>query len=247
MKINAEGVHGTRGGPYRDGDWGGATCKDRAVYLFISDRVGTEFVLPALAAKARTARRLDGGPLRFKADRSGLRLTMPDRKGSRPVFLCVKLELDRAAVDLPVVDAQANLATSARITPSSVRSGWGVEGLFDNLGDTGWDPDGDDLASSLDFDLGEVQPVGGMSFSQRTQRLGWHQYFRYELKARDSESEPWQSVYKGHSCLGGVPVLELNPVKARYLRLEMVKPRKTVPVELAELHIFAPLAGAGGQ
>jgi hypothetical protein len=30
MKANAEGIHGTRGGPYRDGDWGGATCRDRS-------------------------------------------------------------------------------------------------------------------------------------------------------------------------------------------------------------------------
>ena len=80
-----------------------------------------------------------------------------------------------------------------------------------------------------------------MSFSQRTQRLGWHQYFRYELKARNSDTDSWQSVYQGHSCLGGVPVIELSPVQARYLRLEIVKPRKGVPVQLAELRIFAPL------
>jgi alpha-L-fucosidase len=247
MKINAEGVHGTRGGPFRDGDWGGATCKGPSVYLFLSDRVGTELALPAIAAKVRAARRLDGGPLQFKADRGGLHLTMPDRKGSRPVFLGVKLELDRAAFDLPVVDVQTNLAAQARIVPSSVRSGWGVEGLFDNLGDTAWDPDGDDLASSLDFDLGKAQPVGGMSFSQRTQRLGWHQYYRFELKVRNSENEPWQNVYQGRSCLGGIPVLELKPVRARYLRLEIVKPRNTVPVQLAELRIFAPLLGAAAS
>ena len=82
-----------------------------------------------------------------------------------------------------------------------------------------------------------------MSFSQRTQRLGWHQYYRYEVKVRNSESEPWHSIYRVHSCLGGVPVLELKPVRARYVRLEIVKPRKTVPVELAELRIFAPLPG----
>lgn len=161
MKINAEGVHGTRGGPYRDGDWGGATCKGRSVYLFLSDRVGAKLDLPALAAKIRSARRMDGGPLQFKADRDGLHLTLPDRNGTRPVFLGVKLELDRAAMELPLVDGQLNLAANARITPSSVRSGFAVESLFDNLGETAWDPDGDGLAASLDFDLGQVQSIGG--------------------------------------------------------------------------------------
>lgn len=70
MKVNAEGIHGTRGGPYSDGDWGGATCKDRSVYLFVSDRVGTDLVLPPLAATIRSARRLDGGPLQWRASRA---------------------------------------------------------------------------------------------------------------------------------------------------------------------------------
>jgi alpha-L-fucosidase len=241
MKLNAEGVHGTRGGPYRDGDWGGATCKGRSVYLFISDRVGSALALPALAAKVRSARRLDGGPLKFKADGSRLHLTMGDRKDARPVFLVVKLELDREAFALPVIEGQANLAAGAVVTPSTVRAGWPVANLFDNLGDTAWDPDGEDLSASLEFDLGKAQAVGGVSFSQRTQRLGWHQYFRYELKARGSESEPWQIVYQGHSCLGGVPVIELKGIQARYLRLEFTKPRKGVPVQLAELRIFGGL------
>lgn len=244
MKINAEGVHGTRGGPYRDGDWGGATCKGRFVYLFLSDRVGTKLSIAELAAHVNSARRLDGGPLRFRADRDSFHLTMPDRTGARPVFLCVKLELDRAAYDLPIVDAQTNLAALARIVPSSVRSGWGVEGLFDNLGETAWDPDGDGLDSTLDFDFGHLQSIGSVSFSQRTQTLGWHQVYRYELKSRNSEDEPWQSVYKGRSCLGGIPVLDLKPVRVRYLRLEIIKPRNNVPVQLAELRIFAPLPDA---
>jgi hypothetical protein len=122
---------------------------------------------------------------------------------------------------------------------------WGTAGLFDQLGDTAWDPDGDDLTSWLDFDLGQVRTIGSASFSQRSQRLGWHQYFRYELKTRVSESGPWQPVYQANSCLGGIPVLELNPVRARYVRLEIVKPRRQVPVQLAELRLFAPLPGRG--
>ena len=241
IKINAEGVHGTRGGPYRDGDWGGATCKGPFVYLFFSDRVGKNLTIPRLAAQVKSARRLDGGPLTFKVEGNELHFTMPDRTDARPVFLCVKLELDRAAYDLPIMDAQTNLAVHAHIVASSVRSGWAVAGLFDNLGDTAWDPDGEGLLSALDFDFGQVERIGSVSFSQRTQSLGWHQSYQYELKSRNSENEPWQSVYQGRTCLGGIPVLELQPIRARYLRLEIIKPRNNVPVQLAELRIFTPL------
>jgi alpha-L-fucosidase len=244
MKVNGEAVHGTRGGPYRDGDWGGATCKGNSVYLLLSVRVGATLDLAELPAKIRSARRLDGGPLQFQSKRGGLHFGMSDRGGTRAVFTVVRLDLDRSAFGLPIREGRRNLAVKARITPSSVRSGWPVSRLFDDLGETAWDPDGDDLASSLEFDFGRVQPVGAVSFSQQTQRNGWHQYFRYEVKVRDSGDQAWRSVYQGHSCLGGIPVLELKAVRARYLRIEMMKPRKTVPVRLAELRIWAPLPGA---
>jgi alpha-L-fucosidase len=248
MKANAEGIHATRGGPYRDGDWGGATCRNRFVYLFVSDRVGTDLVLPPLAARVRSARRLDGGPLDFHADAKGVALRMPDRAAeSRPVFLGIRLEVDRPAFDLPVVDGQPNLAAPARIAASSVRDGdaarWGVRLLFDDDGGTAWDPDGEGLSSFLEIDLGAVRTVGSVSFSQRTQRLGWHPWFTYELKARTRPDEPWRSVYRGRSCLGGLPVLEIEPTRARQLRLEIVKPNPQAPVQLAELRVFAPLPG----
>jgi alpha-L-fucosidase len=241
MKLNAEAVHGTRGGPYRDGDWGGATCKDREVFLLISDRVGTRLTLPRLEAKVLSARRLDGGPLKFSADHTGLHFQMPDRDGERPVFLGVKVQLDRAAFALHILDGQTNLAADARVTASSSRKGWPVANLFDNLGETAWDPDDDDPRPHLDFDLGKTQTVGSVSFSQRTQRLGWHQYFRYAVSVKAKEQDPWQRVYEGHSCLGGVPIVELSSVDARYVRLELERPRKGVPVELAELRILGSL------
>jgi alpha-L-fucosidase len=246
MKTNSEGVHGTRGGPYRDGDWGGATCKGRSVYLYISDRVATELDLQPLAAELLSARSLDGGRVEIRTDARGLHLRLPDRaKGQLPIFACVKLELDRPALDVPIVESQENLAASGRVTPSSVRNSdpthWGTALLFDNRGGTAWDPAGTGLDSSLEFDFGRVREIGSVSFSQRTQRLGWHQYFHYELKAREADTGPWTTVYKGHSCLGGIPVIELTPVRARYFRIEFTKPRKDVPVDLAELRIFAPL------
>ncbi len=249
MKINAEGVHGTRGGPYRDGDWGGATCKGRFVYLFLSDRVGTKLDLQPLAAKIVSARSLDGTRVVLRTDARGVHIRLPDRANrQRAVFSCVKLELDRGALDVPVVDGQVNLAASARITPSSVRdndlSHWGPALMLDNRGETAWDPDGDSLQSSLDIDFGRVQEIGSVSFSQRTQRLSWHQYFHYELKTRELDSGPWTTVHKGQSCLGGVPIIDFAPTRARYLRIEFTKPRKQVPVELAELRVFAALTGA---
>ena len=245
MKLNAEGIHGTRGGPYRDGDWGGATCKGQIVYLFISDRVGTDLQLPSLAAKITAARRLDGGPLQWSARSHKLRLHLPDRgSGQRPIFVCVKLQLDRDALPLPVVDGQTNLAVASRITPSSVRDNdskrWGTSLLFDNRGDTAWDTAPGEKRSTLHFDFGKPKWIGSASLAQINQRDGWSGVFDYELKTRESKESGWNTAFKATGPLGQFPVLEFTPVRARYAQLILVKHSHS-PVQLGELRLFAPL------
>jgi len=241
MKTNAEGIHGTRGGPYRDGEWGGATCKGNAVYLFLADRVGTNLTLPALAAEIRTARRLDDGPLEWKADRTSLQLHLADRaQGQLPIFTCVKLEIDRPAFPLPLEDGQPNLAATARITPSSVHGIDTPQLLFDNSGDTAWETELTDTVNALDFDLGEPKLIGSLSLSECGQRQLWNHAYQLELKVRNDEHGQWQTVLKHTGTLGGPPILDFRPASARFVRLELTKfgPH---PLQVSELRLFAPL------
>jgi hypothetical protein len=84
-----------------------------------------------------------------------------------------------------------------------------------------------------------------MSFSQCAQRLGWHHYYHYEINMRIFHNQSWKTVYQGFSCLGGVPVLEFTPIRARYVLLEIIKERASDPVQLAELRLFGPISDAG--
>jgi hypothetical protein len=214
--------------------------------LFLSDRVGTTLTLPALPAQIRAARRLDGGPLEWNLEGDVLRLTLADRAASeRPLFTGVKLELDRPAFDLPVVDGQFNLAAQARIRPSSVRDNdprrWGVHNLFDNQGHTVWDTDPADPISALDMDLGESQWIGSAAIAQRSVPEGYNAWFNLDLKVRESEQDEWQTVVHLYSSLGRPPILEFEPVRARFVRLEITKPGRQQPIQVAELRLFAPL------
>lgn len=245
MKVNGEGIHSSRGGPYRDGAWGGATCKGKSVYLFLSERVNADLELPALNARILSAQRLDGGPLRWSARTNRLQLHLSDRsKEPRPVFVCVKLSLDREAIGLPLLDGQENLAAQSRITPSSVRDvdlgHWGPQLLFDNRGGTAWDADPQETQSSLTFDLGGSGWLGSASLSQVSQREGWSGVFDYELKARETAAGEWKSLFRATGTLGGIPVLEFEPIRARFVQLTLVRRRKG-PVQLGELRLFAPL------
>jgi alpha-L-fucosidase len=246
MRINGEGIHGTRGGPYRDGDWGGATCKDNAVYLFFSDRVGNHLTLPALPANVLSAHRLDGGPLEWKIDGAFLCIELPDRdEKERPLFVGVKVVIDCPAFELPVMDGQPNLAEKALITVSSIRDGaqesWGVKNLFDNQGYTVWDSDPSEQVSRLDIDLGEVQWVGSAAIAQRSVPDGYNAWFTLELILSVDEDSGWQTIVRQYSSLGRPPILEFAPVQARFVRLEIAKTGRQQPIQVAEFRLFAPL------
>jgi alpha-L-fucosidase len=246
MKLNAEGIHGTRGGPYRDGDWGGATCKNNSVYLFLSDRVGHQLSMPALPAQILSASRLDGGLLEWEVREKELCLFLPDRNlEQRPIFLGIKLELDRPAFDLPVMEGQNNLAAAARLTSSSVKENdpvrWGVANLFDHQGHTVWDTASDDSLSALDIDLGEVQWIGSASIAQRSVPEGYNAWFTLDLKVRVEAEAEWQTVVHEYSSLGRPPILEFEPIQARWVRLEIAKTGRQQPIQVAEFGLFAPL------
>ena len=246
MKTNAAGIHGTRGGPYRDGSWGAATCRGNNVFLFLSDAVGPTLTLPKLAAEIRSARRLDGGPLEWKTDASALRLSLGDRSAaaSRPLFTAVQLELDRPAFALPVLDAQPNLAAHARVIASSIRDGnpgtFGPQHLFDADGDTAWESAAAETTSTLELDLGETKSIAGLAFAERAQRVGWNHGFKVEIKSRATPDAKWQSLKKHNGMLGAPPTLALPVTASRYLRIEIAK-KSGVALQVAELRLFGPL------
>jgi alpha-L-fucosidase len=251
MKVNAEGVHGTRGGPYRDGDWGGATCKGKNVYLFISDRVGEEITLPLLDAKVISAKRLDGKPVKLKFEKNGIDLRFSDRaSGQKPLFICVKLELDREAFTLPVVDGQQNLAASSGIVTSSTRDDNntlnGPQNLFDTNANTFWDPDPKETLSFIEFDFGKTTDIGSISFAQTGQRKGWNNFYKYKVLIRGDEKSEWKTLSSQFTCLGGLPVVEFEPEKAKFLRLEIETNPGKAPIQLSELRILLPAGTAPG-
>jgi len=246
MKVNAEAIHGTRGGPYRDGDWGGATCKGRNVYLFISDRVGQEITLPPLSAKVVAAKRLDGKPLNWNSGKKGISFRFPDRSSKQnPLFICVKLELDKDAFSLPVIDGQVNLASSSKITPSSSKDDNstlnGPQNLFDNNASTVWDTNPKETLCFLEFDFGKMTDIGSLSFAQIGQKTGWNNFYKYELKVRNDEKSEWKTISSQFTCLGGLPVIELESTKTRYFRLEIQTNSEKAPIQISELRIFKPL------
>jgi alpha-L-fucosidase len=89
-----ESIYGTRGGPVRNGAWGGMTNKGNVVYVHILEWDGDSVKLPALKAKIVESKVLTGGEAKIEQAADGIVIRMP--VGSQDKLdTIVKLELER--------------------------------------------------------------------------------------------------------------------------------------------------------
>ena len=72
-----ESIYATRGGPFRNGAWGGSTFRDQSVYLHVFRWSGDTLQLPALKAKVVRATALTGGTPQVSQDNRGIIVALP--------------------------------------------------------------------------------------------------------------------------------------------------------------------------
>lgn len=91
-----EAVYGTRGGPYRNGPWGGSCHKENRLFLFLYDwsSVGPLSFDP-MPRRVLSARTLEGAPVTFNQDVNRLEVDVPLDLRVHPVTV-IELTLDQA-------------------------------------------------------------------------------------------------------------------------------------------------------
>jgi alpha-L-fucosidase len=100
-----ESIYGTRGGPFRNGDWGGSTCRENVVYVHIRKWTGDHLDLPPIKAKVFSCKALTGGEAAVSQDTEKTAITMPVSQHNS-VDTILRLELDRPAFNLAVEPEQ---------------------------------------------------------------------------------------------------------------------------------------------
>ncbi len=91
-----ESIYGTRGGPFRNGAWGGSTMKGNTVYLHILEWNGDQLTLPPLKGKIITAKALTGGVVHIEQTENETIVRLPVREQSQ-VNTVVKLEVEKTS------------------------------------------------------------------------------------------------------------------------------------------------------
>ena len=95
MPRNGEAIHGTRGGPWMNGRWGGASYRGRDVYVHIFQPGDAALVLRNLPQTILSASTMDGTAVPFEQDMEtgSLSLSVP-AEARDPHVTIVKIELD---------------------------------------------------------------------------------------------------------------------------------------------------------
>jgi len=119
-----ETIYSTRGGPWRPGPWGAATCKGNTVYVHILQWPGDKIALPALTKKIVSSKVLTGGTATVKQTDGGVAISVPATE-RQEIDTLVALELDGPAFDAGIVSGGASAARArfpSRCTTTSTRS-----------------------------------------------------------------------------------------------------------------------------
>jgi len=112
-----ESIYGTRGGPFKPGQWGVSTRKDSRIYLHVFKFDGDTLELPAIPAKFTAARVLTGGSVEFKQSDQGITLTVPTANHDAMATLIV-LDIDKPAMEIATLEVR-NAASSSGTRPNS--------------------------------------------------------------------------------------------------------------------------------
>jgi alpha-L-fucosidase len=102
MKTNGESIYGTRGGPFKPGDFGASTRKDKTIYVHVLKWPEGPLWLPKISAKIVSATLLKGGPAEAKQTENGIEISVAPTDRDT-IDTVVVLSLDTDAQTIPAV------------------------------------------------------------------------------------------------------------------------------------------------
>ncbi len=239
LEKHGESIYGTRGGPFKPGDYGVSTRKGNTIYLHVLDWDDDTLHFPAIAVKVVRSWVLGGGKAEVRQTATGLEISAPD--GDRqPIDTVVALELDRSALELAAVNVPGavSLTTGAKASASNTfqnQAEFGPDKAVDGRRDTRWATDAGTKSAWLELDLGQPKTFSRAVIRQAFPELNRVRKFAIEYW-RDGK---WIAVYQGGSP-GARFAAKFQPITARHVRLDITE--ATDGPTISEFQLFAPPA-----
>jgi alpha-L-fucosidase len=238
LKKYGDGVYGTRGGPFKPGMWGAATCKGDRIYLYVM-KWPTEgpLRLPAIAAHVVDAQTRSGGDAVVRQDESGISIYMPSAQRDK-IATVIELTVDGSALDIAPVAVDyhsGSLAAGKKATASNVFQNdatYGAERATDDDDSTRWATDSGQQPTWLEVDLGEPRSIGRVVIDEPAE---YARVEKFELQYFDGQD--WKTFHAG-TRIGPEWSAEVGPVTATRVRLSILQ--STDGPTIREFQVYGP-------
>ncbi|MDF7822682.1 alpha-L-fucosidase [Pontiellaceae bacterium B12227] len=212
----SDGIHATRGGPFKPSGWGASTHKGNDIYLFIARwPAGGIHKLPMVGTRILKAENRSGKTVELKQTSDGYALTVPESDRD-PVATVIKLTVEKPASSIEPMDmGTVTGALSFRKPSSSSSIRWnqqsqGPQQAFDDNPGSHWVPGGKD-EEWLAVDLEKPQTVNTVKIQQYAAHLK-------ELSLQFEQGGEWKTVFSETDVKGDIEKT-FEPVKAQNFRL----------------------------
>jgi alpha-L-fucosidase len=229
LKRYGESIYGTRGGPFKPGDYGASTYKGDTIFLHVLQGA-RKLALPAVDKKIISMGVLGGGKAKFEQSEDGIQLELlkPD-----PIDTVIELKLDGPAAEIvPTAVPSGSLAFGKAARASNIFKNLPEHAAgkaFDDDSRTRWATDAGTRQAWLEVDLGTPTLVGSAMIDEAYE--GRVQKFALEAET----SKGWKTVFEG-TTLGRRFVAEFKPVNARRFRLKILEASEGPTIR--ELRLF---------
>jgi alpha-L-fucosidase len=220
LAKNGESIYGTRGGPFKPGDYGVSTRKGNTIYLHILEWLDDTLKLPAIPAKVVRTRLLSGGKADVRQTATGLEVCVPETD-RQPLDTIVALELDCEANRIPAVSVPGavSLTTKARATASNSyqnQTQYGADKAVDGKTETRWACDAGVRHAWLEVDLGRPRTFDRVRMSEAFP----NRVRKFELEYLDGSE--WRTFRAG-TVIGESWTCRFVPVTAQRVRLNIIE------------------------
>ena len=235
MKKYGESIYATKGGPFRNGRWGGVTFRDKDVYLHILPSAQDSITFPKLDQNLTGFTCLTGGSVEVVQKDGVVHVKVPRASRATPDTI-VKLTFDRpvtrvsgeVAIRESALDGLADIGREASYTVSSELAGQNAE--KDRLFTGG--AKGEFAFHTLNeknpfvvIDLKSVRRVEAVAIENRA---GYEERAKNLVLSASEDGKTWTRVWaaeKGETRWVAIPEAmvsgaSVKGVDARYLRLE---------------------------
>jgi alpha-L-fucosidase len=108
LRQHGRSIYGTRGGPWKPGQWGASTYAGNTIFVHVLNRDSDVLTLPPLAGKVLSSRALSGGRVDVSQNDRGVAISLPAAEHS-PLDTIIELQLDGPAARIaPIATASGS-------------------------------------------------------------------------------------------------------------------------------------------